>query len=192
MKTAKNILIAALVIIALCWVMFFVGFSAGKESVFVQQPTTVKVYDTIVKTVNSEVVQGPVVMEPVSPPPIIDTLAILQDYFTRKKYEHNYRDNDLSISLKPVISHNQLDSLSFSYKILRPTAIQHFDLKPKNGLYLGGTVGTNVVAPALDFHLKDKWIIGAQYQLVNTTPGMEQAQWYERLQLKLTYKLISW
>lgn len=192
MKNLTQNMIAIVALLIMIALIFGLGYYQGKRNQPVQAKSTQRVYDTIVKTVNSEVVQGPAKMEPVPLPPTIDTLAVIADYYTRKNYEHTYRDNDLSITLKPVISTNKLDSLNFTYKILRPTTITTLNLKPQTAIYLGASAGSNVLAPAIDIALKDRWMIGASYNLVDNRPGMAAAQWHERIRIKLTYKLISW
>ena len=52
---------------------------------------------------------------------IIDTVFVIQDYYSGKIYEYNYKDSNLCIKSNIIIHKNQLVSLFNEYEIYRKT-----------------------------------------------------------------------
>ena len=146
-----------------------------------QEDSLVVRYDSI-EVKNVIAVEAPTRVDTLSIPVEIDTSEILADYFSRKSYESQYRDSSLAINFKPVISHNRLDSLDFSYRILRPEQVSYFSENPKHELYAGVMAGGLFAGPKVQWSIKDRWLVGAGYNLLNQ-PG--------KLQLSLTYRIAE-
>lgn len=96
----------------------------------------------------------------------IDTNAIVSDYFVRKETEVRYRDSNIAINIRPVIALNSLDSLSFNYRLLRPTQVNYLSPKKEYEWYVGMQVGQMVASPYIQCNIKDRWSVGVYYNAI--------------------------
>ena len=76
---------------------------------------------------------------------IIDTLKVVEDYYSGKIYEYNYKDTNLSIKSNIIIHKNTLVSLFQEYEIYRKTITTTNTIQvikpPKFALSIGADVG---------------------------------------------------
>lgn len=107
------------------------------------------VYDSVPKEIpvpKPYPIPGKDVLIPV--PANVDTQAILQAYFTKKYYSQVISDDSLIATINDTVFNNQILSRAFTYKWLRPTTINHTEIKnflPEQrmklygGFFLSGT-----------------------------------------------------
>ena len=76
---------------------------------------------------------------------LIDTMAILQDYFSRYYYVDTIGDSTFTAVIMDTVTQNRISSRRFIYKNLSPSTIvtNTTTLKPKRKLFVGGMVGGN-------------------------------------------------
>jgi hypothetical protein len=75
-------------------------------------------------------------------PAIVDTMGILKNYFNSYSYSKEFRDSSISAMIFARVNKNRLDSLSFNYRILRPTSITTIlESKPKIKVFAGFNTG---------------------------------------------------
>ena len=160
-------------IVLICTACIMLGFRWGRvtappeiiESIVVDSnvvEVTVPVHDTIPFQV----------IDTVDYPLGIDTNAIVQDYLLKKEFEVSFRDTNLAINIRPVIAFNSLDSLSFDYRILRPTVINKIQPKSVTEWYGGLEAGRMNVSPFVQVNVKDKWLIGVNYNLLDQSTSL--------------------
>lgn len=133
----------------------------------------VKIYDSIpvpgVAQIDTHFVSYPVPI-----PTDVDTFAVLADYFSRKEYKSIYRDSSISLTIRPVISMNALDSISLEYKWLKPLSITRIESRQKHALYVGAQIGFDgFVGPRIDYIKSDQWKAGIAYGLTDQSPGLQ-------------------
>ena len=91
---------------------------------------------------------------------VIDTPAILRDYFTKYVYADTLRDTNLVAYLVDTIFKNSIFHRSFSYKILRPDKKETITLQQpaRNKIFLGADLGyiNNDFFTGVDLQLIDK------------------------------------
>ncbi|WP_170266288.1 hypothetical protein, partial [Phaeocystidibacter marisrubri] len=133
--------------------------------------TRVLVYDTALHVggVNGgEVVkrEAPLAVHSLS----IDTSAIVEAYLEKRTYKTVFQDTNLNLSLSPVISENQLDTIAISYKLLRPServTITKTIQPPRYSLFTGGSFisapGQFALIPTISLRCKDQSIYTLGY-----------------------------
>ena len=123
MNTIKNILITIAIILILLAAMFFCGYfvkSCEKKPQPSNKTTVVDHFDTI-HHFDSVYYPKPIFVEKPIYDSIIDTVFVIQDYYSGKIYEYNFKDSNLSIKSNIIIHKNQLVSLFNEYEIYRKT-----------------------------------------------------------------------
>ncbi|MDI1233186.1 MAG: hypothetical protein PSX81_02765 [bacterium] len=82
-------------------------------------------------------------------PAVIDTQAVLKDYYSKKTGSNNYRDSNMSITVFDTLFKNSIVGRGLNYKILRPnTTIEK-------------TI-TNTVTKTIERKSRD-WYVGSGY-----------------------------
>ena len=102
---------------------------------------TLRVRDTIT-------VPQPYLVRAIKRDTVIDTLKVIEDYFTEKRYELPYRDSNLSLTADVRVQKNSIEFAAINYELYRKTitienTITHFE---RFSLLLGGGVGYNFAA----------------------------------------------
>lgn len=123
MDKIKNILFKIAFILLFLAVAFFSGYFV-KSCEKKPQPSIIR--DTVVNIDTlryKDTVFYPKPVEVIKPvfDSIIDTVFIIQDYYSGKIYEYNFKDSNLSIKSNIIIHKNQLVSLFNEYEIYRKT-----------------------------------------------------------------------
>jgi len=123
MDKIKNILITIAIILLLLAAAFISGYfvksceKKPQQSIIRDTTTTI---DTIYNT-DSLYFPDPIYIEKPVIPQNIDTSATIQDYYSGKIYEYNFKDSNLCIKSNIIIHKNQLVSLFNEYEIYRKT-----------------------------------------------------------------------
>lgn len=142
--------------------------------------SVVTVYDTLTYLDTSRPIL--ITAEPVAIPVIIDTAAIVKDYFTRKSYRDSLTVNDVRIQVDYSLLANSLESSSWQVTNLRPTIREFYSPKQyPNRIAAGLLMGRNLAAPMVSYTRNDLqlqvgynllqdpggpvWLLGAQYTL---------------------------
>lgn len=126
----NRIIVYLVLAVTLLTLSFFGGCSYHKKKFKPSEPITMIVvkYDTVEKRIPSYVpwlIQGKdsIVYRTDTVPGIVDTLAILADYYAMHIRDNQWKDTSLVVDLQTFISQNQLMGSVFRYKILRPQQI---------------------------------------------------------------------
>lgn len=123
MNNLKNILLTIAIILILLAAAFISGYfvkSCEKQP----QPSIIRDTTTTIDTIRyKDTVFYPKPIEVIKPiyDSIIDTVFVIQDYYSGKIYEYNFKDSNLSIKSNIIIHKNQLVSLFNEYEIYRKT-----------------------------------------------------------------------
>ena len=148
MDKIKNYIIITLIFLILAALCSLFGYLYIKEKnkplqTIISTKTevridTIKLNDTLMYPVPVQVLQ-PVYDS------IIDTVFVVQDYYTGKIYEYNYKDTNFSIHAGIMIHKNTLVSFIPEYEIYRKTITVTNNIEvvkpPKFALAVGGDVG---------------------------------------------------
>jgi hypothetical protein len=122
-------------------------------------------------------------VEPMQLPMVIDTAAVLKEFFSRKTYQDSLQVNDVSIKVNYSLLGNSLEGTRWEVVNLRPTAISyHPATLKKNDIGAGLLMGVNLAAPTLSYQYKKlqlqlgynfiqvegspAWVIGLHYSLL--------------------------
>lgn len=163
--------------IVLCVVLaMFLGFRYGEQNALSR--TSLKLdsvavkYDSAISYVGLNIKDSTVfsyekVVDTIPFPEAIDTNAIISDYFVKREFEVAYRDTNIAINIRPVIALNSLDSLSFDYSVIRPSVVNYYSPKSVTEWYVGAEAGAMNVSPFVMVNIKDRWMVGASYNLVS-------------------------
>lgn len=163
----RNLLIALLAMIASLFICHKVSFRQGVRSV---ESKTVR--DTVWKRIDSIVwVKSPLLVwrEPVEKPQVIDTAAVIADYYSRKVYAESIQvDSFLYVNIVDTLEKNALISRKISYSLNIPTVIER-QKKPNltvsvigdSRYYAGAQIGWKRVLFNAGYDFKDRFpVIG--------------------------------
>ena len=123
MDKLKNILLTIVIILILLGAAFTSGYFVKSCQ---KQPEVSIIRDTTttIDTISfKDTIYYPKPIEILKPvyDSIIDTVFVIQDYYSGKIYEYNYKDSNLCIKSNIIIHKNQLVSLFNEYEIYRKT-----------------------------------------------------------------------
>ena len=148
MDKIKNYIIISLILLVLaglCTIFIYEYIKLKNKPPYEVISTVTEIeYDTIRKT---DTLMYPVPIEVIKPvyDTIIDTLRVVEDYYSGKIYEYNYKDTNLSIKSNIIIHKNTLVSLFQEYEIYRKTITTTNTIQvvkpPKFALSVGADVG---------------------------------------------------
>lgn len=100
----------------------------------------------------------------------IDTLAILQDYYTQKIGKNNYTDTNVSIDITDTLYRNSVKGRAIAYKLLRPNTIitktitnntTNTILKANNGFFVGAGFMPNMGLYPTVSYVRNRWQLGS-------------------------------
>lgn len=148
MDKIKNYIIISLILLVLtglCTLFVYLYIKERNKPPYTVISTVTEIkYDTIRKT-DSLWFPDPIYIEKPVYPTVIDTPATIDDYYSGKIYEYNYKDTNLSIKSNIIIHKNTLVSLFQDYEIYRKTITTTNTIEvvkpPKFALSIGGDVG---------------------------------------------------
>ncbi|MDD4847615.1 MAG: hypothetical protein PHR53_02475, partial [Bacteroidales bacterium] len=154
----------------------------------VYQPTPILVQQPVVVAVDSLSISPMPVITPVFIPAVIDTAAVINDYFSRKTYTVPYSDSTIEAETDVVISQNAVDLVAFRYCIYQKnTLITKTVVQPPKWAVSFGlgvnyhppsqTAGIDVLAA---LHYK-RHIIAPRYDVIHRTMGVSYS--YQFIQL---------
>lgn len=158
--------------------LFFGGMWAGRRSApRCNVESVTKQYDSLTSYVanipipkhKDSIITKEVIVEI---PAEVDTNAVVADYFKRRTFVTEYRDTNIAMTIRPVVSMNMLDSLSLEYKWLRPVSKTTVLSKPSNEFYGGVGLGIGQVSPMVLWNTKDKWVFGASYNIIDPSVNL--------------------
>ena len=174
----KNTLISIAIIILLA-ASFFGGWKAYQKfrPCPVIESDTVYVYDTVTRTIRDTIpwyiFRKDTVIVNHNIPAIVDTAAILCDYYsihyyTRDWYDINQSDTLIHIRLEDVISENMPMDNNFSYRYYRPQVVINNlvnNVSYSNYLYAGISVPLNdyKFAAGNVYFASDRLLLGVGY-----------------------------
>lgn len=148
MDKIKNYIIITLILLVLAGLCTLFGYLYFKERN--KPPYTIisTVTETRIDTLKyTDTLMYPYPIEILKPvyDTIIDTIRVVEDYYTGKIYEYNYKDTNLSIKSNIIIHKNTLVSLFQDYEIYRKTITTTNTIEvvkpPKFTLSIGADVG---------------------------------------------------
>lgn len=163
-----------------CLMSFRYGHNQGQLSSQYKLDSTQVKYDTVTYDAqinvrdSTNIVDSIVVITIIDTIPFtdeIDTNAIVSNYFVRRETEVKYQDSNIVLNIRPVIVRNSLDSISFNYRLLRPTQVNYLSPKGKYEWYVGLSAGRMNVSPYLQVNIKDKYLVGVNYNLLQGGVG---------------------
>ena len=182
-KSILYLLIAGLLI----FIFLFKGCERPVSEYNIIESTEV-IRDTIIETRTFEVTKDSFIYETIHVPVpqdgvIVDTMAILQDYFNKLVYNDTITDDSTYTAIiRDTISQNRIQHRDFVLNITQPTIINTTINKtvidtcpdPRSKLFLGLRVGGNQnqagVGPSVLFIPKNEHAtLGYDYDLVNKT-----------------------
>lgn len=148
MDKIKNYIIISLILLILtgfCGLFVYLYIKERNKPPYeVISTVTVTKIDTLKYT---DTLMYPVPVQVLKPvyDTIIDTIFVVQDYYTGKIYEYNYKDSNLCIKSNIIIHKNKLISLFNEYEIYRKTITTTNTIEvvkpPKFTLSVGADVG---------------------------------------------------
>lgn len=123
---------------------------------------TVVVYDSFPRIIkqpsNTQIIHDTLLL-----PGRIDTLKVIQEYYTKNIVRRKYLDSELSVSMVDTVFKNTLLPGALEYKILRPFTQTTITQPDKSKLY----VGLNVFGPKLG--------IGPSLELIKNNKSYEMS-----------------
>lgn len=140
------------------------------DTLLYHPPSTAKVTDSI----------------PAATPLVVDTQAILKQYYNKYAYADTLSDTNLVMILIDTVSRNKIISRKSSYRILRPqllqttTTVQRVEAQPRKAAFYGGAFlslsGNGISAGPEIMLIKEKHAYALGYDL-NTKAFMGQMAW---------------
>jgi hypothetical protein len=124
MDKLKNYIIFSLVILillGLCTLFGYLYYNEKNKTANQIISTITEVQIDTIQFTDSLFYPVPVIIEKPIYDSIIDTVYVINDYYTGKIYEYNFKDSNLSIKSNIIIHKNQLVSLFNEYEIYRKT-----------------------------------------------------------------------
>jgi hypothetical protein len=162
------IILAALISAAL-----FVSYCNGPKLI---KGDTEYIYDTVTYKHSYSVPSTPdTVIYRDTIPTIVDTAAILKDYFAARNYSRTHEDSNIVITIKDTVSENKLGAWSVNYKWKKPVQVMKkeapksmvllgADLSTASGLGINGSYLNKNIQYELGYYLNDKSIrVGVKY-----------------------------
>lgn len=134
---------------------------------------TIITTDTVTKKIVIEKPTPYKVEVPITLPKEIDTVFVLNDYYSKYYYTHTIKDSDLTLTINDTISQNKVQGIGIDYTLYRTqTLITNTDVyKPKSKLFIGiqGIGGSTYlgVAPSLFIQTKKDHVYGIGYDVIN-------------------------
>ena len=175
MSKTVNYIVVGFVLLGLLGVFYF-GYTLYPKFNKCPQITsdTVYVKDTvwyyIPDTIPYYIVKHDTVFYPDSIPMIVDTMAILKDYYAMHEQEREWKDSLLVVNLIDRISQNKTIDNVFTYKILRPQTVIHNEVINKTVSHyigLGLDIPIKQIKPFIPnvelVYTAPKFYIGAGY-----------------------------
>lgn len=146
-----SLILIGILILVLCALSRQCGYKAGM-SVSIEKVDSVYVYDSIPRY---DTITIPVpIVEVRNIPSVIDTMAVLADYYSSKTYNIEREINDVKFSFSPIVFKNTLsDDFTMKVQNMRPiefSTYQHVKQKPKRigiGVQVGYGVNQNGFTP---------------------------------------------
>jgi len=147
-----------------------------------KQSSEVTATDSIVKYMyqtNWDTIKGKDIITPgetvyIPVPAIVDTNAILKDYFAKNIYKDTLQDSNIIAIRHFTISENKLQQNYFTYKLLKPnietTITRTVTAKKKSSFFLGFNAGTGnkfAFGPEALFVTKNQKAFGIGYDAIN-------------------------
>lgn len=123
------------------------------DSIMVPLPYKVKVHDTI--------------------PTIVDTFAILNDYYTIRSYSDTIADTVIQAIIGEEVFQNAITAREFKYRLLRreQAVVTNTIVKESQGIYAGLIAGGNknyfTFIPSVSYQTKKNQMYGIGYDLMN-------------------------
>tara|TARA_R110001592_G_scaffold68626_1_gene210259 strand:+ start:16762 stop:17310 length:549 start_codon:yes stop_codon:yes gene_type:complete len=180
MKSAVQLILAALVLILLTWYCSKNTEVPGVSGINYRDSVVV-VYDTVtyLDTTKPELTA----VDPLPIPEAIDTAAIIQAFFTRKTYQDSLEISDVRIKVDYSLLGNAMGDTRWQVVNLRPTTFNHYPANLKrHDLAAGMLMGVNLMAPTLGYQYKKlhlqigynfiqqdnnpAWVVGVHYSLL--------------------------
>lgn len=167
LKNAFTIVAVLLVVIFLLNYRSFI--CPGKNTDFTEDSTVVKLDSSLVEMkpgkeleIQIDTVYQDSIVYLTQP---IDSEAVAKAYFEHRTFSYSTRDENLSLDLEIDLFKNTVTEIRPSYKLLRPHTTQYFSAKPKHLIFLGLEAGQQFTGPRVEWIIKEKWSIGASYNL---------------------------
>lgn len=111
------------------------------------------------------------------PQSVIDTQAVIEDYFSRKFYTLNYEDTTVKIETKLQVLNNALDTLSMNVSTVHKNTTITKIRDPTFGFSLGGAISYSI--PNSKFGLEVMGVVEIKrarvlvgYDLINNAPTL--------------------
>jgi hypothetical protein len=132
MKISSIYIAYAVVFVLMFGLTFIGGCKYGKSRCPTITQDTIQVHDTIIHTIIDSVpyyvIHTDTIIQQVTLPSVIDTVAILQDYYATHVYDRQWygiegQDSLLSVTVKDYITQNKPIHNTFNYRILRPQTV---------------------------------------------------------------------
>ena len=113
----------------------------------------------------------------------LDTLKVINDFFTRKLITKNFKDSIIDLKTSDSLYMNQITWSNLSYDVKVKTIDKVITIKPKNkALLLGLDIGFNKISPNLNFKVKkNTYCIGIDFY-----PGKKS------INLGYKYQFLDW
>jgi hypothetical protein len=182
MKNAGTVILAIIVLVAFA-LTAYIGYTtypklrpcpeASVDTVFVWDTVTYLIPDTIPYYI---VGKDSIVYDTI--PSVVDTAAILKQFYAKYYYTRTWTDSLLTVTLKDVISQNTPIENAFTYKILRPqTLITNVTNNYSYGRYI--TAGVDVPLRNIKYlnieamYVTGKWYAGVGYNAAQNTPTIK-------------------
>ena len=147
MDKIKNILITIAIILLLLAAMFFCGYFV-KSCEKKPQPSIIRDTTTTIDTLRyKDTVFYPKPVEVLKPiyDSIIDTVFVINDYFTGKIFEYGFKDTNITFKAGIMLHKNSIVSLIPEYEIYRKTTTITNNIEiikpPKFALSVGADIG---------------------------------------------------
>jgi hypothetical protein len=148
MNKIKNYIIISLILLGLtglCTLFVYLYIKERNKPPYTVISTVTEIRIDTLKHIDSLYIPKVVYVEKPVYPLNIDTPATIEDYFTGKIYEYNYKDTNFSIHAGIMIHKNSLVSFIPEYEIYRKTITTTNTIEvvkpPKFALSIGGDVG---------------------------------------------------
>jgi len=172
-----------LAFIAICFlVMFRLNSCQEQTKQPIVQDTTVYIHDTVTYTIPVKHLVPDTVLQAYPVYQVVDTAAILHDYFAKRFYADTLTDSLVSCVILDTVYQNRLLSRAFTYRLLKPqtvhiTTITPVTPEPELRMYLGaGGSMSNSGKPGLSIEglvTRNKIGIGVGYDLLNKSTSVK-------------------
>ena len=136
---------------------------------FIPQPYPVKVTDSFYIPVPANIV--------------VDTQAIIRQYYTEYILADTIRNHELYLYIVDTLFKNRIQGRFLTYRILRPDSIikevTTLQAPEKSHVFAGSILGTGTFGPGIIYNRKNNYMVGLSSNILLPSPNIQASVYFK-------------